>query len=125
MSFPCDIIFLAKSPTALQRELDIQKNMAYRERNDLDTRKGKSEVLESEETSAQTFVLAGKPLFQVAEAANLVISLGLSGTMDKNTIKRITSANEATHQLKSLEESAKGIYNLKAKRIYEAVIQSG
>ncbi len=99
--------------------------MAYRERNDLDTRKGKSEVLESEETSAQTFVLPGKPLFQVAEAPNLVISLGLSGTTDKkhdqtrNKCQRSDPSTEIAGRICQRNIQFKGETNLRA------FIQSG
>ncbi len=76
------------------------------------TKKGKSEVLESEETSAHTFVLAGKPLSQVSEVTYLGISLGPPGITDGNTIKRLRSAKAAVHQLKPLGVFAKGMHIL-------------
>ncbi len=78
------------------------------------TKPGKSEILLSNNTSSQTFILAGKPLTKGKEITYLGVSLGSSGVTDSMMLDRIHKAKVAVFQLRALGVSTHGLGILKA-----------
>ncbi len=74
-----DVLLYAKSPERLQRLMTISKNWAKEGGMTWNTKKGKSEVLEAEETRGHSFKLAHRKLNQVKEVTYLGVSLSEEG----------------------------------------------
>ncbi len=78
------------------------------------TKKGKSEILESEETRGRAFKLAHRELNQVKEVTYLGVSLSEEGVTDSKMLERIRNARIAIYQLRALGVFSHGLSPIKS-----------
>ncbi len=99
--FADDVLLSAKSPEGLRRLMDVSTTWAEDRGMTWNTKKGKSEVLESEETKGHVFNLARKELNQVKEVTYLGVSLSEEGITDSRMLERIKKGKNSNLTAKS------------------------
>ncbi len=112
--FADDVLLSAKSPEGLQILMDISTIWAKESGMTWNTRRGKSEILESAETRGYAFKLALRELNQVKEVTYLGVSVSEEGVTDSKMLERIHNARIAIYQLRALGVFSHGLSLLKA-----------